>query len=82
MFFSLLGVFTPKPASNRSAHMTESASSAYLLESMLQTFLAMGFVVTLRDPGLVKLLIPVVGAACWVAVLSRSDEDRRSCRYI
>ncbi|HET9819058.1 MAG TPA: hypothetical protein VFP92_07845 [Rhodanobacteraceae bacterium] len=46
------------------------------------TFVAMGVVVTLRDPGLVKLLIPVVGTTCWVAVLSRSDEDRRSCRYI
>lgn len=46
------------------------------------TFLATAVVVTLRDPGLVKLLIPVVGTGCWVAVLSRSDADRRSCRYI
>lgn len=46
------------------------------------TFLAAGFVVALRDPGLVKLLIPVVGASCWLTVLSRPDGRRRTCRYI
>lgn len=44
------------------------------------TFLLAGFIVALRDPSLVKLLIPVIGAGCWVTLLARSDGSRRACR--
>ena len=42
-------------------------------------FLLAGSIVTLRDPGLFKTLIPLLGAASWVALLVPPDPQRRPC---
>lgn len=42
--------------------------------------LAAGFIVALSDPGSVKLVTVLGGAAC-VSVVSRSRSDRWVCRY-
>lgn len=44
------------------------------------TLLLTGAIVTLRDPGLVKILIPVVGSAGYVTLLFRPDRRRQACR--
>ncbi|MBW3564253.1 MAG: hypothetical protein KY459_05975 [Acidobacteria bacterium] len=46
------------------------------------TFVLAGFIVALRDPALVKVLIPVIGAGSWVTILLRSEDGRRTCRWI
>ena len=45
-------------------------------------FLLAGSIVALRDPSLVKTLLPVVGAAAWVTILLRSEGGRKACREI
>ena len=44
--------------------------------------LLVGLIVTLRDPDLVKTLIPVIGPAVWVTLLLRPEGRRNACRYI
>ncbi len=46
------------------------------------SFLAAGFIVTLRDPSLVKLLIPVIGPAAWITILLRFDIEHKACKWI
>ncbi len=43
------------------------------------SFLLAGLIVTLRDPSLVKTLIPVIGAAAWVTLLLRPEGRRKTC---
>lgn len=45
-------------------------------------FLLAGLIVTLRDPGLVKTLIPVIGGASCVPLLLRSKSRRKTCSRI
>jgi hypothetical protein len=45
-------------------------------------FLLAGLIVNLRDPSLVKTLIPVIGAASWVTLLLRPEGRRKPCRGI
>jgi hypothetical protein len=45
------------------------------------SFLLAGLIVALRDPSLVKELIPIIGAGSWVTLLRRPD-DRRTCAAI
>ncbi len=42
-------------------------------------FLMAGLIVTLRDPSLVKTLLPIFGALCSVTLLFRSEGQRKSC---
>lgn len=45
------------------------------------TFLLAGVIVALREPGLVKTLIPTIGSSAWVILfLSRPDGRRKACR--
>jgi hypothetical protein len=44
------------------------------------SFLLAGVIVTLRDPSLVKTLIPVIGAASWVTLLVSPEGRRKPCR--
>lgn len=46
------------------------------------TLLLAGLIVALRDPSLVKTLIPVLGPSVWIANLLRSGGKRRTCRWI
>ncbi len=46
------------------------------------SFLLAGFIVALRDPNLVKPLIPTLGAAAWVTLFLRPEGRRRTCRGI
>lgn len=41
-----------------------------------------GGIVTLRDPSLVKVLIPVIGPGFWIALAIRSDAGRTVCRHL
>ena len=43
------------------------------------SFLLAGWIVALRDPNLVKTLIPTIGATAWAILLMRPD-SRRRCR--
>ena len=43
--------------------------------------LVAGLIVALRDPGLVKTLIPVIGAGTWTPILWRPGRSK-SCRGI
>jgi hypothetical protein len=43
-------------------------------------FLLASAIVALRDPSLVKMLIPVFGAAGWVTLLLRPGGRRKPCR--
>jgi hypothetical protein len=45
-------------------------------------FLATGLIVALRDPGLVKMLIPVIGAGAWVPIARRPGDRQKPCRGI
>ena len=45
-------------------------------------FLASGLIVTLSDPGLVKTLIPVIGAGAWIPIARRPGDRRKPCRGI
>lgn len=46
-------------------------------------FLLAGGIVALRDPSLVKTLVPVLGPAAWVALLQpRPEGGRKACRWI
>lgn len=44
------------------------------------TFLLAGVIVALRDPSLVKMLIPVIGSTAGVTILLRSKGGRKPCR--
>jgi hypothetical protein len=46
------------------------------------SFLLAGVIVALRDPSLVKTLIPVVGVTAWPALLLRPGSPRKTCRGI
>jgi hypothetical protein len=46
------------------------------------SFLLSGLIVALRDPSLVKTLIPVVGVTAWPALLLRPGSPRQTCRGI
>lgn len=41
-----------------------------------------GLIVTLRNPSLVKTLIPVIGGTSYVPLLVRSEGRRKACRGI
>ena len=43
------------------------------------SFLLASWIVALRDPSLVGTLLPVFGAASWLALLPRLEAPRRSC---
>lgn len=43
-------------------------------------FLLSGLIVALRDPSLVKLFIPVVGASAWSSLLLLPGNRRKACR--
>ena len=45
-------------------------------------FLLAGVIVAVRDPSLVKTLIPVFGAAGWVTLLLRPEGRGKSCRSV
>ncbi len=53
--------------------------AALLLAS---SFLLAGLIVTLRDPSLVKTLIPILGAGAWVTLLLRPEGRCRACRGV
>jgi hypothetical protein len=55
------------------------SAAALILGSAL--FLA-GWIVALRDPGLVKALIPDLGVAAWIVVLLPSKGERKPCREV
>lgn len=44
-------------------------------------FLVTGLIVTLRDPSLVKTLLPVIGPAGWLVIVIRSRGGRPVCRW-
>ena len=44
------------------------------------SFLLAGLIVALRDPSLVKTLIPVIGVTAWPALMLRSGSPRKTCR--
>jgi hypothetical protein len=46
------------------------------------SFLWAGLIVALRDPSLVKTLLPVFGAAAWATLLLRPGNPRQTCRGI
>ena len=46
------------------------------------SFLLSGLIVALRDPILVKTLIPVIGVTAWPVLLLRSGSPRKTCRGI
>jgi hypothetical protein len=45
-------------------------------------FLVTGIIVTLRDPRLVKTLLPVIGSSTWITILLRSRGGFPVCRWI
>jgi hypothetical protein len=55
------------------------SATALILGSAL--FVA-GWIVALRDPGLVKTLIPDLGVAAWIVVLLPSKGGRKPCREV
>jgi len=44
------------------------------------SFLLAGLIVALRDPSLVKTLIPVIGITSWPALMLRPRGPRKTCR--
>lgn len=46
------------------------------------SFLLAGVLVTSRDPGLVKTLIPLIGVTAWATLLLRPDNRREICSAI
>jgi hypothetical protein len=46
------------------------------------SFLLAGVIVALRDPSLVKTLIPVIGVTAWPTLLMRPGSPRKTCRGI
>lgn len=46
------------------------------------SFLLAGLIVALRDPSLVKTLIPVIGVTAWPALMLRPGGSRKTCRGI
>jgi len=44
------------------------------------SFLLAGLIVALRDPSLVKTLIPVIGITSWPALMLRPGGPRKTCR--
>ena len=44
------------------------------------SFLLAGVIVALRDPSLVKTLIPVIGVTTWPALMLRPGGPRKPCR--
>jgi hypothetical protein len=45
------------------------------------SILLASMIVTLRDPGLVKTLIPIIGATGWVSLL-QPNKQRKTCRTV
>ena len=39
-----------------------------------------GLIVALRDPSLVKTLLPILGASAWVTLMPRLHDRRTTCR--
>lgn len=60
----------------------ESSGSPWPALLLGGAFLVAGLIVALRDPGLVKTLIPVMGAGACVPILRRPGERRKPCRGI
>lgn len=58
----------------------ESAVPSWPALLLGATFLVAGVIVTLREPSLVKTLIPTIGSSAWVLFLSRPDGGRKACR--
>jgi uncharacterized membrane protein SirB2 len=56
----------------------ESSGPSWAALLLGGAFLVAGLIVALRDPGLVKTLIPVIGAGAWVPILPR----RKPCTGI
>jgi uncharacterized membrane protein SirB2 len=46
------------------------------------SFLLAGVIVALRDPILVKTLVPVIGTTAWMPLLLRPGSPRKACRSI
>jgi hypothetical protein len=46
------------------------------------SFLLAGLIVALRDPSLVKTLIPVLGITTWPALMVHPGSPRKTCRGI
>ena len=44
------------------------------------SFLLAGLIVALRDPSLVKTLIPVIGVTAWPTLMMRPGSPRKACR--
>jgi hypothetical protein len=44
------------------------------------SFLLAGLIVALRDPSLVKTLIPIIGVTAWPTLLLRPGSSRKTCR--
>jgi hypothetical protein len=44
------------------------------------SFLVAGWIVALRDPSLVKTLIPTLGVTAWATLLMRPENRRKACR--
>lgn len=63
-------------ASRRRGNSSRPSRPALLLGGAI---LLAGLIVTLRDPGLVKMLIPIIGGAAWVSILRRSGSRRKAC---
>lgn len=47
---------------------------------MAGTFIAMGLLLTQHDPRQVQAMLPIVGAASWVAL--QREPQRRRCRWL
>lgn len=46
------------------------------------TFMMAGLIVALRDPNLIKTLIPIMATAAWVVLLLRPESRRKTCAEI
>jgi hypothetical protein len=61
----------------------ESSGPSWAALILGGALLLAGLILTLRDPGLVKMFIPGIGAAGWVTLLLLRPEGRRkTCRGI
>jgi hypothetical protein len=65
---------------SRMRRLSSSPSPAALI--MGSTFMMAGLIVALRDPGLTKTLIPIMGTAAWVVLLLRPENRRKTCAEI
>jgi len=58
----------------------ESAGPPWAALLLAGALLLAAWTVSLRDPGLVKTLIPGMGVASWVTLLLRPNGRRKTCR--